>query len=196
MIELAKLYLANEIYMTDNIIKLLENEKASTINNTSYVLFELPKNEEPLNLYDLIYEMQQNKIVPVLAHPERYVYVQKEPELLYDLVEKGVLIQANYGSIIGQYGNKAQMIVRKMFENNLVHFLGTDVHREKTIYKLIPEILEEIESIIGKERLEELTSINPKLALLNKRIDIRTPIEFKLNFKEKLMMNFNLNFLK
>ena len=48
--------------MTDNIIKLLENEKASTINNTSYVLFELPKNEEPLNLYDLIYEMQQNKI--------------------------------------------------------------------------------------------------------------------------------------
>ena len=174
----------------------LENEKASTINNTSYVLFELPKNEEPLNLYDLIYEMQQNKIVPVLAHPERYVYVQKEPELLYDLVEKGVLIQANYGSIIGQYGNKAQMIVRKMFENNLVHFLGTDVHREKTIYKLIPEILEEIESIIGKERLEELTSINPKLALLNKRIDIRTPIEFKLNFKEKLMMNFNLNFLK
>ena len=133
--------------------------------------------------------MQQNKIVPVLAHPERYVYVQKEPELLYDLVEKGVLIQANYGSIIGQYGNKAQMIVRKMFENNLVHFLGTDVHREKTIYKLIPEI-------IGKERLEELTSINPKLALLNKRIDIRTPIEFKLNFKEKLMMNFNLNFLK
>ena len=114
--------------MTDNIIKLLENEKASTINNTSYVLFELPKNEEPLNLYDLIYEMQQNKIVPVLAHPERYVYVQKEPELLYDLVEKGVLIQANYGSIIGQYGNKAQMIVRKMFENNLVHFLGTDVH--------------------------------------------------------------------
>lgn len=192
----AKLYLANEIYMTDNIIKLLENEKASTINNTSYVLFELPKNEEPLNLYDLIYEMQQNKIVPVLAHPERYVYVQKEPELLYDLVEKGVLIQANYGSIIGQYGNKAQMIVRKMFENNLVHFLGTDVHREKTIYKLIPEILEEIESIIGKERLEELTSISPKLALLNKRIDIRTPIEFKLNFKEKLMMNFNLNFLK
>ena len=188
--------LINQIYMTDNIIKLLENEKASTINNTSYVLFELPKNEEPLNLYDLIYEMQQNKIVPVLAHPERYVYVQKEPELLYDLVEKGVLIQANYGSIIGQYGNKAQMIVRKMFENNLVHFLGTDVHREKTIYKLIPEILEEIESIIGKERLEELTSINPKLALLNKRIDIRTPIEFKLNFKEKLMMNFNLNFLK
>ena len=88
------------------------------------------------------------------------------------------------------------MIVRKMFENNLVHFLGTDVHREKTIYKLIPEILEEIESIIGKERLEELTSINPKLALLNKRIDIRTPIEFKLNYKEKLMMNFNLNFLK
>ena len=58
----AKLYLANEIYMTDNIMKLLEDGKASTINNTSYVLFELPINEEPLNLYDVIYELQQNKI--------------------------------------------------------------------------------------------------------------------------------------
>ena len=94
------LYLGNEIYMSDNLISLLENAKASTINNTSYVLFELPLNAEPLNLYNIIYEMEKNKIVPVLAHPERYSFVQKDPELLYDLVNKGVLLQSNYGSII------------------------------------------------------------------------------------------------
>ena len=65
------LYLGNEIYMSENIIKLLEERKASTINDTSYVLFELPLNIEPMNLYDVIYEMQQYKLVPILAHPER-----------------------------------------------------------------------------------------------------------------------------
>lgn len=186
-----KLYLANEIYMSENIIKLLESSKASTINNTSYVLFELPLNSEPLNLYDIIYEMQQYKIVPVLAHPERYTFMQKEPELIYDLVQKGVLMQQNYGSIIGQYGKKAQVIARKMLDNNLVHFLGSDVHRQNTIYKKIPEILIEIKNIIGEEKLEELTTKNAELALLNKRIDIRTPMKIELSFKEKLQMNFN-----
>ncbi|MBO6233061.1 MAG: hypothetical protein J6N78_03260, partial [Clostridia bacterium] len=183
------LYLGNEIYMSENLIKLLENAKASTLNNTSYVLFELPLNAEPLNLYDVIYEMQQYKIVPILAHPERYSFMRKEPELLYDLAQKGVLFQSNFGSIIGQYGNAAKIFVKKMFENNYVHFLGTDVHRQNTIYKRIPECLMEIESIVGEEKLKELTQINPALALANKRIDIDTPRKIELSFKEKMMMN-------
>ena len=182
------LFLGNEIYMSENIIKLLEERKASTINDTSYVLFELPLNAEPLNLYDLIYEMQQYKLVPILAHPERYTFVQKEPELVYDLVEKGILMQANYGSIIGQYGKKAQMIVKKFFEGNMIHLLGSDVHRQNTIYPRIPQILSELNEIIGEEKLKELTTINPNLVIHNKRIDIETPHMMTLDFKEKMMI--------
>lgn len=182
------LYLANEIYITDNIIELLKQGKASTINNTCYVLFEMPLNSEPLNLYDVIYSLQENKLIPVLAHPERYSFIQKEPELAYDLIQKGVLMQANYGSILGQYGEKAQMIVRKFFENDMIHFLGSDVHRQKTIYKKIPQALEAIADIIGEDKLEKLTTINPRLALNNKKIEINEPEEFKLTFKEKIVM--------
>lgn len=182
------LFIGNEIYMSENIIKLLEDRKASTINDTSYVLFELPLNAEPLNLYDTIYEMQQYKLVPILAHPERYSFVQREPELVYDLVEKGVLMQANYGSIIGQYGKKAQMIVRKFFEGNMIHLLGSDVHRQNTIYPKIPQILSELNSLIGEEKLEELTTTNPNLVIHNKRIDIDVPHMMKLDFKEKMMI--------
>ena len=183
------LYLGNEIYMTENIIKLLEERKASTINDTSYVLFELPLNIEPMNLYDVIYEMQQYKLVPILAHPERYTFVQKEPELVYDLVEKGLLMQANYGSIIGQYGKKAEMIVRKFFEGNLIHLLGSDVHRQNTIYPKIPQALSEINALIGEKKLEELTNINPSLVLQNKRIDIENPHMVTLSVKEKIIMS-------
>ena len=182
------LYLGNEIYMSDNIIKLLEDGKATTMNDTSYVLFELPLNAEPMNLYDMVYEMQQYKIVPILAHPERYSFVQTDPELIYDLIDKGVLMQANYGSIVGQYGKKAQMIVQKFLENNMIHMLGTDAHRQNTIYPKIPEILVELKSLIGEEKLNELTTINPELVINNKRIDIRKPYKFELTIKEKMSM--------
>lgn len=182
------LYLGNEIYITDNIMKLLEERRACTINDTAYVLFEMPLNVEPLNLYDVVYEMLQNKLVPILAHPERYSFIQKEPELVNDLIEKGVLMQANYGSIIGQYGKKAQFIVKKFLENNMIHFLGTDVHRRNSIYPRIPQILETLEGIIGPEKLNELTTQNPKLVLNNKRITIEEPHTIELTLKEKIMM--------
>ena len=184
------LYLANEIYLSENIMSLLEEGKASTINNSCYVLFEMPLNNEPLNLYNVIYSLQENKLIPVLAHPERYSFVQKEPELIYDLIQKGCLMQANYGSILGQYGKKAQFIVRKFLQNNLIHFLGSDVHRQNTIYPRIPEALQMIEDIIGQEKLEKLTDINPKLVLANKKIDIEYPYEVKLEFIEKIKMLF------
>jgi len=183
-----KLYLANEIYMSENLMDLLIQGKASTINNGSYVLFELPLNVEPINLYDVIYSMQQNKIVPILAHPERYTFVQKDPDLINDLIEKGVLMQANYGSILGQYGEKAQLFIRKFLENNMIHFLGSDVHRKNTIYKMIPQALNEIRSIVGTEKLKELTTINPKLVLENKRIDVPRIQKVKLTLKERLMI--------
>lgn len=184
------LYLGNEIYLSNNMIPLLEEGKASTINDTSYVLFEMPLNIEPLNLYSVVYDMMQAKLVPILAHPERYRFVQKDPELIYDLIKKGVLMQANYASILGYYGPKAQIIIKKFLENNMIHFLGSDVHRPNTIYPRIPQILEKIEKIVGKEKLEELTTTNPKLVLKNKRIDFEEPNKIELTLKEKMMMKW------
>ena len=99
-------------------------------------------------------------------------------------------MQGNYGSIIGQYGEKAQIIIKKFLKNNMIHFLGTDVHRQNAIYPRIPECLSEINSLIGEEKLEELSTTNPSLVLKNKRIDIAEPIPVELTLKEKIIMNF------
>ena len=183
-----KLYIANEVYLSDNIINLLETKKASTINNTNYVLFEMPLNAEPMNLYDIVYEMLGHKLIPILAHPERYTFVQKDPSLIYELIEKGVLMQANYTSILGRYGEKAELLVKKFLKNDMIHFLGSDVHRQKSIYTQIPKALKEIENIVGEEKLEELTTANPKLVLENKRIDIDSPKKMEFTLKEKWIL--------
>ena len=186
-----KLYLGSEILLNENIMKLLETMQASTINNTSYILFELPMEEEPECLFKCIYTLMKNKVVPILSHPEKCPYIQKEPDLLYELAAKGVYIQSDYGSIIGENGTRAKILVEKMLENNLVHFLGSNVHSENTIYKFIPEILEILEDKIGKERLSEMTTKNPELVLRNKKINIREPMEIKFSLKEKIKMFFS-----
>lgn len=140
-------------------------------------------------MYDFIYDILEFKLIPILAHPERYSFIQKEPEIVYDLIRQGVLMQSNYGSIIGQYGEGAQIIVKKLLKNDMVHFLGSDVHRQNSIYPKIPKVLNELEAIIGEEKIEQITTVNPQLVLENKEIDIDEPKEITLSLKEKLIVS-------
>ena len=183
-----KIYLGNENYLSNNLINLIKQNRAATMGNSDYVLFELPMNVKPMNIYNVVYDMLENNLKPVLAHPERYTFVQAEPDILYDLIEKGVLMQVNYGSIIGYYGKRAEIIAKKLLKNNMVHFLGSDVHKQNTIYPKIEKILLKINEIVEKEKLEEITTINPKLVLQNKNININEPKKIKLTIKEKLIM--------
>ncbi len=183
-----KLVLGNEIYISDNIIELIESKRANTINGTKYILFELPFNIVPENLYYIVYNMLEHKYIPILAHPERYSFVQKNPNIVGELIEKGVLMQANYGSFVGQYGRKAQIIVKKLLKSNMIYFLGTDVHRKNTIYPQIPQILSSMEKYIGKEKLELITKVNPKKVLENKKVEVKSVEKIKLSFLEKLII--------
>ena len=174
-----KMYLANEIYLSDNIIKLIKENKANTINNTKYILFEMPLNAEPMNLYDVVYEILQQEFYPILAHPERYSFIQKKPEIVYELIQKGVLMQANYASILGIYGKRAKKTVKILLKNNMIHLLGSDTHRENTIYTKMPIILKKLNKIIGEAKMQELTNTNPKLILNNKPLVIDHVEELK-----------------
>lgn len=183
-----ELYNANEVYISENIIKLLQEKKISKINNTRYLLFEMPMNIKPMNLYEVVYEMMQYKIIPILAHPERYTFVFKEPDIIYDLIQKGVLMQANYGSLIGMYGKRTELIVKKFLQNNMIHMLGSDVHRQNSIYRKIPEVLEKLEKLIGKDELKKLSETNPMKVLNNDEIQVIEPIRIKYTVIEKCIM--------
>lgn len=165
-----KLHLGSEIYFSPEIIKLIEEKKASTINNTKYILFELPMNIKPLYVKEVVFNLIQNGYKPIIAHPERYCYVQKEIEYIEELSNMGVLFQANYGSIIGMYGNNAKKTLKKLLKKNLISFLGSDVHRVGQIYPLIPKILKKLNKLISSEQLEQLTTLNAQKVLNNKEL--------------------------
>lgn len=161
------LYHGNEIYASSHMIDNIKKNKAVTLNNSKYLLFEFPMNVNALSMDEIISEILNDDKIPVLAHPERYKVVQENPNIVTKFIEKGVLCQANYGSIIGIYGNEAKETVEKLFNKNQIYFLGSDNHRTNTIYKQIPNILIQLEKLIGKEKLDKLTIYNPSKILLD-----------------------------
>lgn len=166
-----ELYVGSEIYITENMIDLLKGKKASSINNSKYVLFEIPMNNKTMLTKEIIYRLIENGYVPVLAHPERYSFIQQNSEELEELVDMGALCQSNYGSIIGLYGKKTEKTVKKLLKNNLIHFFGSDVHRQEQIYNKIPKAIKKIKKIISEDKFIELSEINPQKVLNNEEIE-------------------------
>jgi len=179
-----EIYLGSEIFASYDIVELIREHKASTINGSKYVLFELPMQNEMPNLKNIIYNLLGHGYIPIIAHPERYEYVKENPNWLIEYIELGVMFQANYGSLIGIYGKQAQITVKKLLKNNMIHFLGSDVHRARTIYAKMPEILAELEKTIDIDTIEQLTTINPSLVLENQPIHTKMPNKIKKSFWE------------
>ena len=177
-----EIFLGSEIYASYDMVELLKEHKASTINDTKYVLFELPMQNELPNLKNIIYDLMGNGYRPIIAHPERYSYVKEDPNWLIQYIEIGVLFQSNYASIIGLYGKEAQKTVKQLLKNNMIHFLGSDVHRPETIYAKMPEIMKKLRKILDRGQLNKLTRTNAELVLENKIINIEIPQKIKKSF--------------
>ena len=156
-----------EIYITNQMEELLENKKILTLANSRYMLIELPLATNVKYFDYVVYYLEAKGIKPIIAHPERYKCVQKDPDIVEEYIEKGCLIQCNYGSIVNLYGGEAEKTIKTLLKKNQVHFLGSDVHRENGTYLIILDAIKKIRKIIGENKINELTTINPKKILQN-----------------------------
>lgn len=156
-----------EIYITNQMEELLESKKILTLANSRYMLIELPLATNVKYFDYVVYYLEAKGIKPIIAHPERYKCVQKDPDIVEEYIEKGCLIQCNYGSIVNLYGREAEKTIKTLLKKNQVHFLGSDVHRENGTYLIILDAIKKIRKIIGENKINELTTINPKKILQN-----------------------------
>ena len=81
---------------------------ALSLNNSRYILVEAPFFGQPNYMSDTLFQLQLLDLVPVLAHPERIEVFQKNPALLVEYLERGMLSQITAGSILGFFGRKVK----------------------------------------------------------------------------------------
>lgn len=95
-----------------------------------YILMEFPIND-PTEMGKLVPMEEFRKVMslgltPILPHPERYFYLDRDELLRY--VDAGVRIQSNYGSLAGVYGRDVQERAQALIDEGLVTFLASDMH--------------------------------------------------------------------
>ena len=121
---------AAEYMLDEQFAKWLKSEEILTLKG-NYVLVEMSYFSAPINLYDLLFEIQLKGYKPVLAHPERYNFYHNDFENYYKLKKAGCLFQLNFLSLTEQYGKHVQKISQKLLELSMYDFLGTDTHHSR-----------------------------------------------------------------
>lgn len=161
------LFLGNEIFINESINELIINKEIRSINNTRYILIELPFNNQILNLDDYLYELKLKGYKIIIAHPERYTYFKDNYEEARKLYDSGVLFQVNYGSIIGQYGSSSFKLVKKLLKDDMVDFISTDIHKpSSSLFDKFDDIKHKIIKIIGEDKFKDI-SYNNILKVIN-----------------------------
>lgn len=129
-----ELYLGNEIFIDEDLLKKMVNQEIYTLHNTNYILLELPLVEKFEYAMDVIYELIRQGVYVILAHPERYHLFQKNEKLIDAYLEMGVLLQGNVDSLDGKYGKKAQKLFMKLLKKRKYFVLASDIHRENSSF--------------------------------------------------------------
>jgi len=126
---------AAEYYMDFDFEAKVDGKNLMTFGE-NYVLFEISFINEPEQIDNVVFKMRTSGYTPVLAHVERYPYWYSRPEQYEKLVDMGVLLQLNIGSLGGQYGPQAMKIGRQLIDNNMIDLLGTDCHNMQYVAAL------------------------------------------------------------
>lgn len=145
-----KLHLAAEYMIDNNFRRLLSNEgeKGNIIprllpigNKGNHLLIETSYYNPPIRLHETLRKIKSLGYHPLLAHPERYMYMDKEE--YKELHEEGVKFQLNLPSICGAYGSTVKKRALWLLKEELYDAIGSDTHCEEGLEYLLESKIEE-----------------------------------------------------
>lgn len=123
-----------EYYVDMEFLNLIEEDNLISFMGR-YVLFETSYASKPMILEQAIFEMVDKGYIPVMAHPERYLYLHHDMNLYKKLKAQGVLFQINAKSLFDK-STANYKIALKLIKMGLVDFIGSDAHRMRDVNKL------------------------------------------------------------
>jgi protein-tyrosine phosphatase len=122
---------AAEYMLDDYFMDLLRKKQPLLTLEANIILTEISYSTTPENLNEIATAIKAEGYLPVMAHPERYLYYQNNPDKYYALTEMGFVLQVNLLSVTGYYGKKAEKAVKFILEKQLAKLVGSDLHHQQ-----------------------------------------------------------------
>lgn len=143
-----------EIHLAEDLLERLDEDKLLTINdNGKYLLLACPEGELPPYIENLLYEMQLKGIVPIISHPERNERILEQPDIMYQLVKKGALVQLGVESIQGVFGAKVKKFAFQLLKANMAHVIASGISQSKEGDYSLKDAYAEIKKKAGIEKV-------------------------------------------
>jgi protein-tyrosine phosphatase len=140
--------------------KIRTGEVLTLAHRRRHVLLELP-HDVYIPLDRLLADLQAAGLVGVLSHPERNRGIQRQPNVVRPLVQRGCLLQVTAGSLTGDFGPEVQRFTETLVEQGLVHFISTDAHGTKTRPPLLRAAFHRAIELAGRQTAVQLCCRNP-----------------------------------
>ena len=171
-----EIILGCELQISKN-IHHFEKLRSLCIENTDYILIEMPYTRWNEDCYDYLYALLLKGMRPIIAHIERFISRKKEFHNLYSL---DLLYQVNADSCLSPFFRRH---IPDLFTIGSVQFLGSDMHNNNRRPTHMKKAADRIIKSYGKSRLNYLMK-NAELVLKNEDIEIK---RFgKMSFFKKL----------
>jgi tyrosine-protein phosphatase YwqE len=122
---------AAEYYLDETLMNQMDGSGSFLTFGKKCLLFELNHLQEPFFLKDFIFKASIQGYKLVLAHPERYLYLDESR--LEDLRDRGVLFQINTLSLGGMYGKPTQRVAERLIDRQWIDWIGTDCHHAENL---------------------------------------------------------------
>ncbi len=189
-----RVHSGSELFYHPYIAKSIEGVPVATLaNRGQYVLMEFPMFQALEGFEDALFRLSMEDYIPIIAHPERYMAVVNDFEVVYRFIKFGGLLQINGGSILGHFGKDVQKTSLKILEQGLAHFVASDAHtHKKGRCFVLREVVYFLADKIPLEYLEKLVRENPRAILTGERLEkVEAPREVpKKGFLQKIKKSF------
>jgi len=148
-----KIEAAAEYFLDEKFLdRLMKKERFLTFGD-NYILFETSFFNKPAFLEDAIFAMNTQGYKPVLAHPERYSYLQQDIKLAERLKNMNTYLQMNLLSCTDFYSVEVKKFARKLLKANLIDFVGSDCHNALQANEIKNKISDRDIKLLNTQRL-------------------------------------------
>lgn len=174
-----KLLPGMEVFGTYNLPDLIVDKKIMPLNQSRFILIEFAFDEDPEFATDLLKRVKAVGAKPVVAHVERYEFVQDNPQIIYHWRRLGYVIQVNKGSFLGSFGRVAQHTAFRLLRHNLISVVASDAHSPYRRTPYLRDAYEEVCEVYSKKKTDLLFRNNPMEICKNNEIIKLKPIPFE-----------------
>lgn len=165
-----------EVFLTPDLPRRLAEGEFSTLAGTRSILVEVPFVGWPTYTEATLFALRTADYRPVLAHPERYQAVQRDPDLAIALAGRGVPLQLSLGSLVSS-SRTVRRTAERLLATGAIAVVASDAHGDDHRLAAVPAGLARLTDLVGAETADRIVRVNPEAILAGTPIRSIGPTE-------------------